>query len=577
MGNQKNNETIRIVKGSERFAGSPDDDMVLPLQLTQSEQQKIEGDRTTLLNIEERFNHERQISTKFRLVGKITHIFDNSITGKTSYTPFTNTLSYTNAIDIKTNPQPPSSADWHGYPSYDEFTFFRTKGIQNHVDYLPKSAGTYNWSVYVTYPSSNDDNQQMEYTDDEFQTVNNFVVSDGIPYVVKNRVENGKKLISLYCGYKHNVNPGEWVYLKNPVDGKHIFEVYSIGDNAYGNEDKVLNIFDFGYTGTGFNNQVTGNLKRIISLNNTGETMSRYYVRKHAILTEPKNVDLHKMGFENNPFKKVQKLEYSALTPNNEQRISTINGNQTFGFSVDRDIDIIGITDNQGRPISELFVTIINKGYMGWFNRPWNNSSSSALEVGWDFNFKNSVMDSWWYKDNLKNKDNIPYNNYQINNIDFYYNRDLQIGDEIKGDICEWNDYDQKEVMLSKISHKISFNTNIILGTTEGNASKPLGYSYNPHYSIPIRGISDYIETGQQDKVDDIPDYSFYSKNNGEWRWRDFYQYGYIDTNGNGVNHPFLNNRHYPFSNIIFLLSPITKNNNVFNDIIFSPIIDNCE
>jgi len=576
MSNQKNNETIRIVKGSERFAGSPDDDMVLPLQLTQSEQQKIEGDRTTLLNIEERFNHERQISTKFRLVGKITHIFDNSITGKTSYTPFTNTLSYTNAINLKINNPQPNSIDWQGYPQYDEFTFFRTKGIQNHVDYLPKSAGTYNWSIYVTYPSSNDGNQQMEYTDDEFQTVNNFVVSDGIPYVVKNRVENGKKLISLYCGYKHNVNPGEWVYLKNPVDGKHIFEVYSVGDSAYGNEDKVLNIFDFGYTGTGFNNQVTGNLKRIISLNNTGETMSRYYVRKHTVLTEPKNVDLHRMGFENNPFKKVQKLEYSALTPDNQQRISTVNGNQTFGFSIDRDIDIIGITDNQDRPISELFVTIINKGYMGWFNRPWINSNS-ALEVGWDFNFKNSVMDSWWYKDNPNNKDNIPYDNYQISNIDFYYNRDLQIGDEIKGDICEWNDYDQKEVMLSKLSHKLSYNSDIIKGTIEGIAARPLGYSYNPHYSIQIRGISDYIETGQQDKVDDIPDYSFYSENNGEWRWRDFYQYGYIDTNGNGVNHPFLNNRHYPFSDIIFLLSPITKNNNVFNDIIFSPITDNCE
>lgn len=576
MSNQKNNETIRIVRGSDRFAGAPDTDLFIQVPLQQSEQQKIEGDRTTLLNIEERFNHERQISTKFRLTGKLTTIFDNSITGRTSYTPFAESLSYTNAIQIRTNNLNPPIQTWAGYPQYDEFSFFRTKGIQNHINYIPKSAGTYNWSIYVTYVNDEDDTQIMKYTDDEYQTVNQFTVSDGIPYVVKNRVDNGKKLISLYCGYNHNINVGEWVYLQTPVDGKQIFEVYSLGDQFYGNENKVINIFDFGYTGTGFNDQVTGNLKRVLNINNTGETTSEYYVRKHKVLTEPKNVDLHRMGFENNPFKRVRKIEYSALTPNQQTRISELEGTQAFAYSIDRDINIIGVVDNQNRPISELFVTIINKGYMGWFNKPYLNYNT-AIEVGWDFNFKKDSVDNWWDKNNQYNKDQIPYGTYTLNGVNFYYNRDLQVGDEIMGDICEWNDFSQEENVLSKMSHKFSFNTNIINGAMDGIAQKPLGYAYQTHYSIPIRAFSDYIETGQQGKVDDIPDYAFYSKYNKEWRWRDVYEYGYIDSDGNGVDHPFLNGRHYPFKPITFLITPIKKNNNVFNDIIFSPIIDNCE
>ena len=149
------------------------------------------------------------------------------------------------------------------------------------------------------------------------------------------------------------------------------------------------------------------------------------------------------------------------------------------------------------------------------------------------------------------------------------------MGHELKGDICEWNKYDQKETVLSKMSHKFSFNNNLF--DDNGIANLPFGYAYHPHYSVPLKVYSDYIETGDEEKVDNIPDYSFYSEFEGLWRWRDIYAYGYIDTDGNGVNNPFLNGKHYPFKQIIFLQTPLQKDNNVFNDIIFSPLIDNCE
>jgi len=582
MSNQKNNETIRIVRGSNRFAGAADTDLFIQLPIESTKKEKIEGDRTVLLNLEERFDHERQISTKFRIAGKIVNLFDNSVSGRCSnYAPFENELYLINPLQTIINAGGvTTNAVWTGYPPYDEFNFFRTTGVPNHIVYESRSASTYNWSTYLTYPHSNDYDQMMVYTEEDGTNSVGFKVSDGIPYSVTNRVVNGKKMISFYCGFKHNINQGDSIYLQTPINGKNILEVYSVGNQAYGNDDTILNVYNYGLTGATIGNGAMGTLKRVIDANNTGETTSEYYVRKHNTLTNVENVDLHRLAFERNNFPTKKKLEYSALTPNQVTKISVKDGRGSFGFSFDKDIDVIGLMDNLNRPITELFVTIINKGYIGYFNSPSVQVSNKGLEVGWDFNFRKSAVDTWWNKSNLNNKDNITlgfYDKIGDNglNIRFWYNKDLPLGTELKGDICEWNKFDQKETILSKMSHKYSFNPSVI--NTSGDVNLPDGYTYNPHTSIKLRVYSDYIETGDRDSVSEVPGYSFFSNFEGQWRWRDIYSYGYIDTDGNGVNHPFLNGEHYPFSNLLFLQTPLMKNNNVFNDIIYQPIIDNCE
>ena len=93
MGNQKNNQDIRIVRGSDRYAGAPDTDLSIQVPLENTKKSIIEGDRTVLLNLEERFDHERQISTKFRIAGKIVNLFDNTVSGRCSnYYPFEDEL-----------------------------------------------------------------------------------------------------------------------------------------------------------------------------------------------------------------------------------------------------------------------------------------------------------------------------------------------------------------------------------------------------------------------------------------------------------------------------------------------------
>lgn len=571
MGNKKSSE-IRIVRGEDRFAGASNTDLSIGVTLQGNKKNIVEGDRSIIVNLEERFNHERQLSTKFRIAGKITNIFNNIISGQTSYEPFRDSLYYLDELSTVEN-----GSIWKGYPQYDEFTFYRTRGIDGHIPFTNKSATTYNWSVYVTYPNGKKTDQYLKHSVKfgSGTTVNNFIVSDGIPYYILNKTSRGKNLITFYCGYKHNLSVGDWIYTKDEINGKRYFEVYNIGDEYYGNDDKVFSIFNYGFEDPLFGNYSTGNFKRVTNINNKEETTSEYYVRKHKILTKNTHSDITKMGFERNPFPIKKKLEYSGLTPNNTQRVSIKDGSTTIGFSFDKDIDISELKDNLDRPVTELFVTIINKGYFGWFNNPYIPNNPTGIQVGWDLNFKENDIDDWWRIDNTANRDEIPYDYYTVNDNNFFYNQSLPIGHEIMGGICEYNDYEQTETVLSKINHKISYNPQIFDNVSDNIL--PDGYTYEPHYSIPIRVFSDYLETGDKDNVDLVPDYAFFSKYDGQWRWRDIYEYGFVDTNGNGLNIPFINGCHYPFKPILFLLTPMKKNLNLYNDIIFSPLQDDCE
>jgi hypothetical protein len=58
--------------------------------------------------------------------------------------------------------------------------------------------------------------------------------------------------------------------------------------------------------------------------------------------------------------------------------------------------------------------------------------------------------------------------------------------------------------------------------------------------------------------------------------WRDLYPYGFIDTSGLGVNYPFLNGKHYPYTDIIFRIIP-EGTNYIEQVLVTDPLIDDCE
>jgi len=556
-----NPSEIRIVLGSLRYKSNTDKSVWIQPPLMSDIRQYVEGDRTILVDQQVIFDKERQTSDTFRIAGKITNIVDNVVSGKTTYTPFRDFLFYTNSVQNAINSLTNPSTPWEGYPQFDEFVISRSQGIPNHIPFINKSASSYNWAFYLTYPYSSTTTQRMSYTNETYNvTNNNFLCGDGIPYVIDSGSFNGKQLVYFYCGANHNLSENEYVELSTPINGRYVFPVYSLGDGTYGSEEKVFSIYNLKFNDSEIQTGTNGTLKRISNISNSAETKSKYYIRLHKILKTSEDCNIAKAGYENNPFFIKRQTEYDQLTPNQTERISTKNGSQTFSITFDTDLHISGLMDNNGKPITELYLTLVERGYMGWFNKPNlnDNNISTGLEVGWEFNLLNNTIDNWWNKTSPDNKDNIPSGSYNANGQTFYYNEFLNIGDTLKGDFCEYNEYEQKEYVLSKMLHKYSFNDLIFYNNN--TSTLPSGYLYSPHNPIKIRVFSDYLESGSKDNVDNIPGYAWYSQYDDIWYWRDLYTYGYIDNDNNGVDYPFLNGAHYPFKNLTFLQYPEKKN-----------------
>lgn len=573
-----------IILGSEKNATSIDTDMTIDVSLEQQSKDLYEFDRSADVDLAIVYNDERQKSTVFRPSGKFTILFENSYTGSTNYKPFKDNLYYTNAVQNQINQitaATPTTIAWDGYPQALEFDFLREDNnvggyttnlgaTTPHLYFVNKSATTYNWTYYLSYPFENDYNKDLFVIDDVTNASWFWVASDGIPYIIDIGSDENQNVIQFRCPMKHGLNVYDWVELSTNYNGDVYFQVSSLGTSGFDSDEYVFNITNFGFTGTTFliNNQ--GTLKRIVNPKNP-ETVSEYYIRKHKLLTNLEDAVLNKTGFEEIIYKTKYKKELVVLTPNNKERMSLKDTSKAYNLSFNTDIDISNLLDNQKRPISSLYFTIIWKGYFGWTN---------ALKEGWEFNqpLYLNKPNPWWA--NVLSNTTYPTTSY-FSNVSptqgpFIYTNNFKSGDTIGGDFCEWNSYEQIERVISKYNHKITFNPAWF--DLKTNLTNDFGYFYYPHQPLTIKVFSDYVETLTVDGIYNVPQYSFYSNLSNGFLWRDIYDYGFIDDLGRGVDYPFLNDAHYPYENYIFRIIP--EGSNITNPnitTIAEPTIDECE
>ena len=135
---------------------------------------------------------------------------------------------------------------------------------------------------------------------------------------------------------------------------------------------------------------------------------------------------------------------------------------------------------------------------------------------------------------------------------------------------------DTNKVTIIDKHHKITFNDKHFNVPSKSPATNPLGYYYKPHSPLTIRVFSDYIEEAPRSGVLGVPDYAYYSNLSNSFRWREIYTYGFIDTSDIGVDYPFLNGKHYPYSNYIFRVYPEGIGLQNINEIT-TPTVDECE
>jgi hypothetical protein len=561
----------KIIPSNLEYQSAPSVDQEISISLEEKSQGIIEYDRSSTISLAQVYDDERQACLIFRPTFKVTYLYGNTYTGTTTYTPFQYNLYYTQPEVSK------ASGTWRGLPQYYEFDFFRPNITDQHVDYKAKSAYTYNWTYYLSYGYTNNYDKQLYYSLNN--TSLTWTASTGIPFVINNSTQNGSPIIAFQCIAPHGLTIGEYVELSISYNNKNLFQVYSLGNDLFSSDEYIFSIYNIGYTGTTFQNKTVGTFRRVTNPDNIEETRSKYYVRTHKILTNIDDVVMTRAGFEKNVFSELKKLEYSSITPNNVTRISQLTSSNAYNATVNYDLDFTNVLDNQKRPISELFLTIVNKGYTGYFNAPFNNV---GLKQGWEFNLT-KVSNSYWSTTNEKSNSNIPVSSYTRTEsgrtFTFYFNTDLKKDDLIDGDFCEWNDYEQTERVISPYYHKIKYNQRIFQTTRETDQNSP-GFYYTPHNKMTLRVFSDYVETGELNFIDQVPSYSYFSNSDQQFRWRDLYTFGFKDNLTRGVDYPFFNTAQYPFKDIVFRLIPegINFNSSLLGiDFPIKPLIDGCE
>ena len=193
-----------IIPSELQFPESPTVDQSVQISLEGKQQLITEYDRSATISLEEVYNNERQACNIFRPTFKVSYLYGNTITGTTTYLPFQYNLYYVGNVESV------SSGVWKGYPQYYEFDFYRPNISDQHVDYFAKSAYTYNWSYYISYPSKNNENKVLSTS---LSTLSTWVAKDGIPFTITQYQFNGSNLIQFLCIASHGLTPGEFVKL----------------------------------------------------------------------------------------------------------------------------------------------------------------------------------------------------------------------------------------------------------------------------------------------------------------------------------------------------------------------------
>jgi len=329
------------------------------------------------------------------------------------------------------------------------------------------------------------------------------------------QLENDKKQLIEY-DIKNVLNVSDTFY--NERQNTEIYRIYGRIDYL-----SILNGLKTDYDDLiDFFTQQTDNSKTLLNSfdwyllkPSTGYTSlgSDLYVRNFKVITKLSEFDIHKSGFFVNIY--------------NEQQ---------YIFNFKKSIDVTEQVDALGFPITELYLYPIYK------KAATNvNGNSETLER---LNFP------------LNNKVSLTYTT-------------LTTGDTVYGDVIE---HDALNYSYDVVSAQTYF-----IRCQYSGASKSLLFKYNPFIKITLNALSSEVEQvnvsgTSYEEVVKIPYYAIESSNNdGNFIWRDILPKGFFDPiNGQGVNFPFINQKHYVFNN--FLLSVVPDLTDVNTDTVFSEI-----
>ena len=576
-------ENKKILLPSKRFKKANDEDVTIKLNLESSESLMRIGDKDTVLDIAELYRKERNESRKYKIYGKLKMIFRNMYSGNADYVYLKNNLYLVGNG---------TTTDWTGYVPYDEFAFLRRDvvreyntpqtgqtlsvftqslsvvGNTGHTIVTPIQAPYQNWNVYLSYVYSADTKYSMMYTlsgatKTEGNNIIRFKAEDGIPFRL---TYSGGSYYEYTSPVEHGIKAGEHItFSGTTLTGVTLtgrtFYVNTVGNEVFNSKKYVINILKNQIpSGVTLSNLMVG--KRVLNRNNITGTTSTYYVHKHKLLTDKNGYILDKVGFESPIWENETKILFENFNGDNDviverNRPESVLFDFKEPFTLSEDL-----TNNLGYTPTEVYVSVIFRNGNGLFNYP--------PKVGYKFNFHDSWIDEH-FSGTTKNETSITGVTFTSRNgvSGFTSGGTLNIGTTLTGAFVEYNRSELKERIISEAYHKFTSPKNIFdhgqyTGTTYSGASdnNMIGLYYQPHYRIKLRQLSPYVESSTTDNIYNLPENVIYDNNSKIFRWRDLYDHGYVDIDGNGTNFPFFNGAHYVKTDINFYLRNEKQYNN---------------
>ena len=491
-----------------------------------------------IVDVNKRFEYERSNSTFYRVYGTIKPLMSNvlfNLSGASSWSSFTTPefiidpknleydLTYTESIQKHLK----EIDGWFGYNDPNSLS----KGLCGYIDmepkrdrfsFIPDNTNNLikNWDITITYPYSADTTHQT--------------ILNGLLMIEKVSVSVGDvDMVALAVPYKHNLENGSMVMISGTnKDGYYEVKRLGLDDGSSMDYYFCINLPSSAIT-------ISNNsrMKRVVA-----NEPSSYYIRKFKKIKtrvnatiENDDYDIFKIGFSKNIF-----------------------SDDISQFIFNQDIDTSNLTDNLGRPLSEIYLTLIKTDSNSIFTKV-----SSGIETPFIPTLNTSNINPFLQNipviQKIHNGGSLPFtshksleDNVTINDNDFY------------GDVVEYNRYEVKETILADVYYRFNTvnretasNLNYVVTSEPSNVYKTIslgprqeGYYYKAHHQIKLKSFSSFIEQGDN-LTENIPSYAE-NLGDGRYLWRDLLDVGINQTPDTFLDYPFLNGCHYRYQDYCF-------------------------